>query len=205
MPAFIFIGGRNPGSQTITVAGSGTFNVPYFTENLRVRAWGAGAGGSGMTGISGVTTGMVPGGNTTFGSLSAGGGNLFNGGVASGGDTNINGNSTGGSANGTAAPRTDLGGGAVRLAPVASAPSNGLSGNSYGGGGTSGVSVDGGNPWVSGGGGSGAFVEKVYTPVTLSPGTVVSYSVGAGGTGGDGASVDGGSGANGALVIQWDY
>ena len=38
MPAFIFIGGRNPGSQTITVAGSGTFNVPYFTENLRVRA-----------------------------------------------------------------------------------------------------------------------------------------------------------------------
>jgi hypothetical protein len=204
MPAFIFIGGRNPGSQIITVSGSGTLSVPYFTENLRVRAWGAGAGGQGMTGTSGVTTGMVPGGNTTFGSLSAGGGNSFNGGTASGGDSNINGNNAS-TPNGSAAPRTDLGGGAQRPAPVASAPSNGLSGNPYGGGGTSGVSVDGGNPWVGAGGGSGAFVEKVYTPITLPPGTTVSYSVGAGGTGGDGASVDGGSGANGALVIEWDY
>lgn len=204
MPTFIFIGGKNPGSQTIT-SGSGTFIVPYYADRLRVRAWGAGSGGQGKSGTANSDTGRTAGGNTTFSGISAGGATIFTGGTASGGDSNINGNPPGTLGIGGAAPRTDIGGGAQGSIPAGNATQNGNPGNSYGGGASSAVYWDGANRWVGSGGSSGAFVEKVYLPADLSPGSSVSYAVGAGGLGGDGTSSDGGKGADGVLVIEWDY
>lgn len=199
MPRFLFIGGKNPGSQTYT-SGSGTFSVPYYAENLRVRIWGAGYGGGGMnTTVSG-SPGSA-GGTTTFDVMTA-----TSGGTASGGDININGNPApifyG---EGAAAPETSLGGGAAQSSPTGNSTQNGIAGNPYGGGGSSSIYWDGSNRWATQGGRSGAFCEKVYTPSTLSPGASVSYAVGTGGAGGDGSSSDGGAGANGAVVIEWDY
>lgn len=206
MPRFLFIGGKNPGSQTYT-SGSGTFSVPYYAENLRVRIWGAGGGGAGMNNTAGVAGSA--GGTTTFDVMTTtggGGSGLPSGGVASGGDININGNGSslfGGE--GAAAPEISLGGGAQQPLPTGNSTQNGVAGNPYGGGGTSAKYWDGSNIWTARGGGSGAFSEKIYTPSTLSPGASVSYAVGTGGAGGDGSSSDGGSGANGAVVIEWDY
>ena len=171
MPRFLFIGGKNPGSQIFT-SGSGTFTVPYYAENLRVRIWGPGGGGAGKN--TTVNQNGSTGGATTFDAMTAGGGGGSGapfGGTASGGDININGNAAslfGGE--GAAAPETSLGGGAAQPYPAGNSTANGLDGNPYGGGGSTGKYWDGSNIWIGQGGGSGAFCEKVYTPSTLSPG-----------------------------------
>lgn len=225
MPAFLFIGGKNPGSQIITATGAGTFVVPYYAENLRVRGWGAGGGGQGTpNNAAGVTNG-TDGGATTFspppGVLTAGGGtraflqgggfNFGNPGTASGGDINTTGQS-GGIADfqatnigrGGAAANTAQGGGAYAQVPQTNVRKNGTPGNTYGGGGSGATGLTGSGYFTVGGGGGGAFVEKVYLPGELSAGSSISYIIGAGGAGGVNTWT-GGAGANGALVIEWDY
>lgn len=207
-------GGLNPGSQTITATGAGSFTVPAYTKNLRVRMWGAGGGGVGHTGSVGFNG--TSGGDTTFsaptGTLTAGGGKRgattfptdADGGVASGGDVNENGQAGGiggaGATSGGAAGGTAYGGGA--RAEGRSTNGNGNPSNPYGGGG-GGCRTGAAQEWCGGGG--GAFVEKVYTPGQLSAGSSVSYSVGAGGPGGNSSLYDGAAGANGAIQIDWDY
>jgi hypothetical protein len=135
-----------------------TFVVPNYTT-LRVQLWGGGA--------TAIYSGSTLGGDTTFGSLKAGGGGagqyqLYQGGVASGGDTNLNGG-----------PGTAGVGG--------SAPYGGAGGSSatcnYGelpGGGSA---TGGATP----GGGGGAYAEKTYAPGDLTPGSLVTVTVGVGG------------------------
>lgn len=203
MPVFMFIGGKNPGSQTIT-SGAGTFTVPYFAENFRVRLWGSGGGGQGKSTVSSVNGGM--GTDTTFGSLTAGAGGPATVGVASGGDVNTNGNASslfGGE--GAEAPETSLGGGAAQPYPPGNSTGNGLAGNPFGGGGSTAKYWASPDLWIGRGGSSGAFCQKTYTPFTLSPGSVVSYSIGVGGGGGIGSSSTGGAGASGGIQIDWDY
>lgn len=209
MGSFVYHGGLNPGSQTITATGAGSFEVPVYTSKLRVRMHGAGGGGLGHNGTVGVSG--ATGGSTTFsapsGTLTAGGGGGAitgtngAGGTASGGDVNTSGDPglEGASQRGGAAGSTANGGGAAALGPGANGP--GTNGNIYGGGG-SGARTEFGQ-WHSGGG--AAFCEKVYPPGELNPQSSISYSVGAGGLGGNSTLHDGGNGANGALVIEWDY
>ena len=225
MPAFLFIGGKNPGSQTITATGAGTFVVPYYAENLRVRGWGGGGGGDGTNSSASSLVAGADGGVTTFsppsGTLTANGGKGPTpqiapyrwglGGTASGGDTNITGEEGGfddfqatNAGRGGAAGGTAFGGGARAMVPQTSARKHGTPGNPYGGGGSGATALVSGFYFTMAGGGGSGFVEKVYLPGDLSAGSSVSYSIGAGGVGGN-DTWDGGNGANGALVIEWDY
>lgn len=208
MPVFMFVGGKNPGSQTITATGAGTFVVPYYADKLRVRMHGAGSGGVGHNGTTGVNG--AAGGNTTFDTLTAGGGTApvvatstpGQGGTASGGDINTSGTAGGvgiGVNFGGAAANTAQGGGNFVNGPASAGP--GANGNIYGGGGAGARTAFGGWP----GGGGAAFCEKVYNAGDLSIGSSISYSVGAGGPGGDSSLHDGGNGAHGRIVIEWDY
>jgi len=228
MPAFMFIGGKNPGSQTITATGSGTFTVPYFAENLRVRLWGPGGSGqaqntsrttftNGNAG-SGATTFSAPGGTLSGGAGGAGASGFAGaGGTASGGSTNTNGENGGptGSFSGSgqavgyggAAGGTTVGGGA-RAEGAASTARSGQDGNSYGGGG-SGATGRNNNftpaDQTTPGGGGGGFVEKIYQPGDLNIGSSISYNVGAGGAAATAGTQTSGKGADGAIIIEWDY
>lgn len=233
MSLIIIIGGKSPGSQIITATGSGSFTVPYYGDRLRVRIWGGGGGGVGCANtvggsLSQRTTG-VSGGATTFsapsGTLTAGGGQaapanavgLGAGGTASGGDVNTAGETGGdggafsqGGANngyGGAAGGTAYGGGARAIGATGTSARAGTDGNAYGGGGSGATgrysSVTPPEETQKGGGGGG-FVEKVYLLGQLNIGSSISYSVGAGGAGGVQTN-NGGRGADGAIVIDWDY
>lgn len=221
----VIIGGLNPGSQTITATGAGSFTVPAYTSKLRVRGWGGGGGGDGSTQTAsnftpgsdgGATTFSPPGGTLTANSgkgpiLQSGSFRWGSGGTASGGDTNTTGEigfnqdfqatdiGRGGAAGGTA-----FGGGARAMVPQTSVRKNGTAGNAYGGGGSGATGFTGTFYFTMAGGGGGGFFEKVYLPGDLNAGSSVSYSIGAGGAGGN-DTWDGGNGANGALVIEWDY
>lgn len=225
MPAFIFYGGLNPGSQIITATGAGSFVVPAFTARLRVRGWGGGGGGDGSNNAASSFTAGADGGVTTFsppgGTLTANSGKgptlQFSpfrwglGGTASGGDTNITGEDgffqdfqgtnigRGGAAGGTA-----FGGGARAMVPQTSARKNGTAGNAYGGGGSGATGFTGSFYFTMAGGGGGGFFEKVYLVGELNAGSSIDYVIGAGGVGGN-DTWDGGNGANGALVVDWDY
>ena len=105
---------------------------------------------------------------------------------------------------GGAAGGTAFGGGATAVIPLTAGRKNGTPGNSYGGGGSGATGLTGSGEYSMNGGGGAGFVQKVYALGVLNPGDSISYSVGAGGVGGVNAFI-GGAGANGALVIEWDY
>jgi hypothetical protein len=191
----------------ILTSGSGTFTVPSYTT-LTVELWGGGGGGgassSGTTGGSGGT-----GGSTTFsaptGTLTANGGaggtgahdEVANGsggagGTASGGDSNVTGNA-GGSISGPGGNAPSGGDGNVRVG----SSWTGQSGNLPGGGATGGYT----NLAGAGSGGSGGYSKKTYTAGQLTPGSTISYSVGAGGTAGSGTTRNGGVGAIGGIRV----
>jgi hypothetical protein len=217
------IGGLNPGSQTITATGAGSFSVPAYTSKLRVRGWGGGGGGYGSNTANSVIAPGSSGTATTFnapsGTLTANPGegagvdeeaSQAAGGTATGGDVNTSGEAGGitdalstADGYGGAAGGTAYGGGARKSLP-STASQNGHAGNPYGGGGTG---ANSNSLTYSGGGGAG-FFEKIYYPGELSAGSTVGFNVGAGGPGGvpvGGTVREGGDGADGALVIEWDY
>ena len=130
-------------TQTVLSAGSGTYTPPARCLFITINMVGGGGGSTG------------DGGDTTFGTLTAGhgtGGVGGAGGAASGGSVNIGG---------------------------ASGSTNGQSGSSYfGGAGTNSASAAAHSGSGAGGGGAGGYVEGAIP----SPGTI-SYSVGSGGSG----------------------
>ena len=147
------------------------------------------------------------------------------GGTGSGGDINISGSigywdypgasignigadigySYGGAAGGTA-----YGGGAAKTVSGSfsnGTTGNGLPGNPYGGGGTGAIWHDnkyGGTYYYTGGGGGG-FARKTFSAGSLTVGSTISVTVGAGGAGAfdTSAGITSGSGASGAVTISW--
>lgn len=141
------------------------------------------------------------------------------GGIGAGGDINISGTAGSnyydaateiGYSYGGAAGGTTYGGGATKIVSgnYWNYPSgNGLLGNPYGGGGTGTTWLDtkyGGVAFFPGGGGGG-FARKTFSAGSLTAGSTVTITVGAGGAGKTESTLGttGGSGANGAVLIRW--
>lgn len=171
----------------------GTYNVTVPPRAwLRIRLWGAGAGGGGdgprgTNGFNTTALGMIAGGGVNPGPF----GGLTGGGVASGGNVeNINGYNVGAVANGN---------------PIGGGSPNGGAGGNWGNsragfpgvwpGGGGGGWVDNGQ-WGAGGGG-GAFVHSLFGPVATDQ--VITIVVGAGGA----AGKFGGASANGRALLEW--
>lgn len=202
MPAINGISYDDPGSIVLDITGTHNFSVPNFSNELIVELWGAGAGGEGA-GINNSAPDGVNGGNSSCAplSLTAGGGlNNGTGGTASGGDVianggNRSGRNGGGGANG--------GAGGVSSG---SGSSSGASGTAPGGGGSGGRYIwdDNGvtRATTGNGGGGGAYVKKSYARGAISPGLIISLTVGAGGNGGS-SQRSGGAGARGEIRISW--
>ena len=184
-------------SITIYATGSGLFVTPTNAGMLHIRMVGGGAGGCGA-GVGGAFG--ADGGDTTFGSLTAGGGKagVVNGTYGGLGGT-YSGTFTGiGIAGGSGNPGGTIVGGAggsSAFGPggVDAQTVNGQPGIAPGSGG-SGCETSGQG---QGGGGSGAFIEAWIT----SPAASYSYAIGAAGAGGAGAST-GGAGIVGIIVIE---
>ena len=222
--------------ELYTTPGTFNFTIPSH-NTLTVSIWGGGGGGGEsevVGGSPGYGTLGGAGGTSSFGSyLTATGGShggfasttTFSGGSGSGGDINESGitgtqNSTytndlgasiGGGAGGAA-----YGGGAsvVNTASLTNVGGNrsGIAGNSYGGGAAclAWQSQQGGGikqlalyTGASGGG----FSRKTWSAGTLTPGSIVSITVGAGGTAGSilftGSLIAQLAGAAGAIKIEW--
>ena len=197
------------GSQSYESAGSFTFTVPNYQNNLIVKIWGGGGGGPGAA--YGVITFGSDGGDSSFdGAVIAGGGKspiLSSndgglGGTYSGGDSGQNGSAgsngyfAGGNGAGGSAGNTAEGGGAGGASPGAFY-TNGNDGSAYGGGGSA-AWANYGFP----GAGGGAYVTKEYAVGDLTPTDSITVVVGSGGAGGVN-TYTGGSGADGAVLITW--
>lgn len=183
---------------TFSTAGTYAYTVPASYGTITVQVWGAGgSGGINTAGVNGGTSSIdalgltATGGAAGLGGVAASGGA---GGIASGGDLNVNGanggTSPGGSTSGVggSSPFGGLGGSSVTGSAYGSpgaAPGGGGSGS------TNGTSYQGG------GGGAGAYVRKVFSPVSLNPGTYISNIVV--GAGGSRSGV--GAGGHGRVVI----
>ncbi len=196
-----------------TLAGSAYYGTPgtyYFTVpaygTLTVQVWGGGGGGGARGFVSGTGSN---GGTSSFGSVYATGGYLANsynpgsGGYGSGGDTNLNGGSgsSGLVANGGGGGSSPYGGAGATSVGVGMVR-RGNPGSSPGGGGGGGFNS---HYWGDGGGGGG-YASKIYSPGQLTPGSVVTVSVGSAGSGQTSrptASNSGGAGAPGAVYITW--
>lgn len=189
-----------PGSIRLDVVGPFNFVVPHFNL-LTIELYGGGAGGAVPE-----TTIFGNAGNSTIVSLglSAGGATWVGGspvrGVASGGnDTNNSGRLAGDDAFAPVAGGRCNGplGGLVQT-------SQGSPGNIVGGGGHGGQRQSP-NIGFGLGGASGAYVKSVYTPSQINVGTILSGTVGAGGTGGNGGDIFFGptAGARGDAVLTW--
>jgi len=198
-------GGLRVTIQTFT-SGSGTYTTPSGVAYIRVRLVGGGGGGQG----SGTSPGTGEnGGDTTFGSLTAGGGpgssgSSANGGTASGGDINVLG--------GTGQPRSSNdvsvfggNGGASYFGGGGwggdNGPTAGGVGQAFGSGG--GGAGAGGTAAAGQGGAAGGYSEKVIA----NPAATYSYSVGAAGAGGIAGTsgVAGGAGKIGIIIVEEYY
>lgn len=180
-------GGACDTTQTYSSPGTFSYVVPPAYGVITIRLWGGGGGGGGASFGACCGGDGGAGGDSSILSRSllatgggGGGGTVLNtptglggaGGTASGGNININGSAGGAGINsvssgiGANAPNGGTGG------AVASSDGPGYSGTSPGAGGSGGFEA-GGGPSEAGGGGSGAYVEKTYTPATLTPGTTI--------------------------------
>lgn len=173
------------GAMTVYTSGSGNFTVPDGVYRIKVTAVGGGGGGMGQLGSA------TAGGNTTFSTITANGGGAATtvggaGGSASGGDINITGQAGGYGAGGS----SFLGFGAH-----VTHNGDGLSGAGYGAGG--GGHESGGSAFGGGGGGSAIKI------LTVAPGDLIAYAVGAKGTGPTSGLLDGGDGTAGIIIIEY--
>ena len=215
LPGISFISGQGvvPGSQTYDVAGTYSFTVPVF-NTMTVELWGAGGGGGNYDRYGGYSN---SGGTSTFHTAYASGGGGGQGagtdrygglvyGVGGAGASTVNGNVTATAGNaGYAGDSGILGVGAgapnggANVSPgYRVAPST--AGSTPGGGGAGFYYDTGGKfPAVAGGAGSGAYAKSIFTPVLLSPATVLTVTVGAGGSG----LGYGGNGADGKITVVW--
>jgi hypothetical protein len=166
------------------LTGSGNFTVPAGVYRLKVTATGGGGGGGSDGGSQTGSAGSA----TTFGSLSAGGGGAASKDVAgvgaaapTGGDVNLpggDGQAVGRNLGG-AGGASFWGGGSITVATV---PGTG-----------------GGGRGDGGSGGAGATIIKV---LSVAPGDVIAYSVGAGGAGATGGT-PAYAGAAGTIIVEY--
>lgn len=199
-----------PGAQNFL--SNGTFVVPAY-NTLIVYGFGGGASASENRGAG------QAGGTTSFGTyLTASGGapgvqnSGGTGGVGSGGDTNYTG-STGTPSYGSTSAGAGYGGsggnaggygvllnagsggaGAVSINP-------GVNGGNYGGGGSGVWPARNYSPGSGGGGGGGAFY-KTFNPGSLTVGDSISVTIGQGGAAITSPQISG-FGAQGAIFISW--
>lgn len=198
-----------PGSATYDVVGTFYFIVPNYETELVVDLIGASAGSHGITNASTYVAGTA-GGDTTFDVMTAGGSPVPAdrstggvGGTATGGDTNTSGNAgaapTGTTASGVGgdAPGGGVGGAAV------TANGNGVQGTAPGGGASGSFRTISGTNYPTSGSGSGARCQKTYGPGDLTPGDVLTVTIGAAGAAGDGSLQDGGAGQRGEARFSW--
>lgn len=175
------------------LTGSGNFTVPDGVYRLKSRQCGGGAGGVGSSGTGG------NGGTTTFGSVTTTGGigSTGLGGTASGGTVNING---GGRFLATGTASGNGGSSVFGVGPQGvTSESNGSSSNVPGTGGSGAGFDPGGGVVFYDGGAPAAYAEHVHS---VSPGDLIAYAVGAGGTAGSGTRT-GGAGAAGVIVVEY--
>ena len=145
------------GAITKLTSGSGNWTVPAGVYRIKVAAVGGGGG-------------STTGGDSTFGALTgSGGGSSGAGGAATGGDVNISGG------NGQAFSVTGFADFPMSVVGGYSA----LGGDAGRGRGVSGNTGGGGSLSLSGGGGGGTAIGVL----SVDPGDLIAYSVGAAGTG----------------------
>lgn len=193
------------GAVTTYTTGSGNFTVPAGVYRVKYTITGGGGGGGGRG--AGAADGGN-GGDTVFNtSITAGGGvggesdNGYPGkagGTATGGDINIPGGGTSSSSSTSqAAPggASIWGGGGFGGQTGGGASGNGGDGQAYGsGGGAASTGSNCSTPGSSGG--------TCIGILTVTPGDLIPYSVGAAGTAGAGAQT-GGAGAGGIIVLEY--
>lgn len=158
-----------PGAQVMLTSGT-SYQVPAGIYRLRARLYGAGGGsggggqGEGLSDPGGNGTAGAAGGTTTFGLLTANGG----GGGSLGYGGGVGGGAAGGGQYGTAAGGdVNLTGGGMRGGPAATGGNAGF--------------ANGGSGGSGGPGGDGGYCEKI---LAVTPGSLITYSIGAAGTAG---------------------
>lgn len=189
------------GAITTYTSGSGNWTVPAGVYRVKYTVTGGGGGGGGRDGGG---PGSDGGDSTLNGTITAGGGiggsnsNPADagppGGAAAGGDINIPGG--GGAAGtglstGTVGGASYWGGGGAGCGPA----SNGIDAGAYGAGG-------GGAQGASGAAASGSAGGTCIGVLSVTPGQLIPYSVGAGGAGGTGTRT-GGAGKDGIIVLEY--
>lgn len=204
----------------IFTSGSGTYTLPTNAKLIRVRMVGGGGGGSGSGSAGGTAAG--DGGDTTFGTLTAGKGlkGVWNAGGSAGGSVTIGAGWTdvassagagsfgfmqvasGGNLAPGGAPGASRLAGMQPLNPYSSAGAAGGTNTGNGGQGGGGNNAAGSDAGT--GGSSGAYVEAITSGA---PSSTYSYAVGAGGTaGGAGTSgLAGGAGGSGKIIVEEYY
>lgn len=207
---------KNP-TRTVLTSSSGTYTPPAGCVRIFVRMVGAGGGGGPLY-LSGHPSSGSPGGDTTFGTVTAGGGSGaaglqdasggfsagVAGGAASGGDININGafsrSTSSGQHLGPGAV-SKFGGGSGFYAAIVADFGPVAQPNSGSGGGAvyRGSSVS----TYPTGGAAGAYAEKTfYGPFSAG----FAYAVGVGGGGGGNINAyGGGNGGSGIIVVDEHY
>ena len=203
-------------SKSFTVqtflSGSGTYTLPTGCKFIKVRMVAGGGGGEGVSNGVGYLAGGA-GGNSQFGTV------YVNGGSGAPGTRYFGAGGTGGSGTATFRIAGGDGGSGGILGEYCAGAIGGSS--AFGGAGASGFCADNGGAGKtnSGGGGGGAGAYAGWTSVSCagggageyaeifigSPSATYSYAVGAGGTKGDGASADGGSGGSGIIIVEEYY
>lgn len=207
-----------PGSNTYTTAGTYSFQVPLF-NTMTVELWGGGGGGGGYgdPGSGSYASGAyfgATGGQTYFNASTYANGGVGgqNAGTSGAGGLAFGAGGAGGTAAGlTTATTGNTGGSGPSSSTGAGAPNGGgdatansQNGTNPGGGGAGYFYSTGGKfPAVTGGAGSGGYAKSIFTPITLTPGTVLSLVVGAGGLALTGCAQNGGNGYAGKMIVTW--
>jgi hypothetical protein len=199
------------GSQTYSTPGTYNFTIPCH-NTLTVEVWGAGGGGSGQVQTTMVHVYGTVGGASTWdegvliangGGRSGNAGNEGIGGTASGGTTNIAGQdgSHGSGCFISGKGGDGANGGAGGASTAAREPGN--PGFPPGGGGSGGASTMKGCGSGTAGAGGGGYTTRIYSGGIYTPDDIITVGVGSGGVGGN-ATVDGGGGADGQVIITWE-
>ena len=200
--------------QTFTSGTAATYTTPTKPTPLwlKVRMVAGGGGGEGVSNGVGYLTGGT-GGTTSFNSITVIGGQ---------GGQNPAGGTGGTGGTGTATIRIPGGQGTAMGASTSynvpgGAGANSVFGGGGGGGPPGGNGYDGGTNTGGGGGGCGGNTAWSSVPgssggggeyaevIIVGPTTSYTYTVGAGGTKGDGASADGGTGGVGRIIVEEYY
>jgi len=221
IPAWTSFPAKAP-TQTVFTGGSGTYATPVGAVAIKIRMVGGGGGGASANGSSPINGGN--GGDTSFGTYTAGHGfGAAAGAVSGGAGGTVSGSpaigiagASGGDGtrmqvtsgafepgyNSGAGGSSAFGGAGASIGFRNSGPVAGLSATTNSGSGGSGAANVNYGTYPGGGGGAGAYVEQLIS----SPSSTYAYGVGSGGAGGTATSgTTGGAGGSGIIIIDEYY